>query len=65
MEMYDMLNDKRIPNLASQFKLDNIWPLFGKKEKLKELYFANFWQLFGQKGGHMLSDLNSKTNLEY
>ena len=26
-----MLNDKKIPNLASKFKHNNIWPPFGPK----------------------------------
>ena len=28
---YNMQNDERIPNLASEFKSDKIWPFFGQK----------------------------------
>ena len=31
IEARKLRNDERIPNLLSEFKLDNIWPRFGQK----------------------------------
>ena len=33
MGAYNMQNDESIPNLASEFKSDNIWPLFLAQKK--------------------------------
>ena len=60
---YDMQNDERIPNLASEFKSDNIWPIFGQKMSKSAIigYFANFRHFLAKKGVAYLRPLFDMT----
>ena len=60
MSSYEMQNVEWIPNLASKFKLDNIWPSFWPKncQKYAKSGILPISMLFGTKGGQMLFNLN-------
>ena len=49
----------RIPNLVSEFKSDNIWPLFGQQKTVK--IAKSCILLFFPKRCQILSDLNRET----
>ena len=68
-----MRNDEGIPNLASEFKSDNIWPPFGQQtfEYWQNTWFIQCSTVFGQKGvkcysiGITRPDLESSHHLAY
>ena len=59
MGAYNVQNDARIPNLASEFKSTSDSLLVKTLSKLVKIgYLANF------RGGQMLPDLNSEARFE-
>ena len=61
--------DARIPNLVSELKPDNIWPLFWQQNKKlsktgKIPDITRFRPFFGEKNGQMLSILILMPDLE-
>ena len=57
--------DERIRNLVSEFKLDDIYPSFGKQKTVENWQSTQFSQFstvyFCQKWGQMLSNFTSET----
>ena len=49
-----MCLDERTTILASEFKSDNIWPLFGQKVFENRQHFTSFRPLSGQRGSNAI-----------
>ena len=64
----EVLNDERIPNLASNSNRVTFDPHFGQEKELKNwqnTWFSQYSTVFGQKGDQMLFDSNFRPDLEY